>query len=159
MIHSNITLILTLSLLIWGSPFIARFLRIPIPPVEIMLGSLFAYIGFIGHNQYFSLVAEVGFLYLMFLAGMEVDLKQITKSPKLVIHKSLLFLLLMVFFSVITGFIFGLHPIVIVSMPLISIGMLASLSKVYGKEQPWIRLALIAGVLGEIASIAALTIF
>lgn len=158
MIHSNITLILTLSLLIWSSPFVAKFLRIPIPPVEIILGSLFAYFGFIGHSQYFALVAEVGFLYLMFLAGLEVDLKQISNSPKEVIQKSVFFLLLMVFFSIASGLLFELNTIVIISMPLISIGLLASLSKVYGKE-PWIKLALIAGVIGEIGSIAGLTIF
>ena len=159
MIHTNIILILTLSLLIWGSPFVAKFLRLPIPPVEIILGSIVAYFGLVGHNQYFTLIAEVGFLYLMFLAGMEVDLKQITNSPKIVIQRSMLFLFFMVFFSIIFGFIFDLHVIVIISMPLISIGLLASLSKVYGKEEPWIRLAFIAGVLGEILSIAALTIF
>ena len=159
MIHTNILLILTLSLLIWGSPFVAKFLRLPIPPVEIILGSMVAYLGLVGHNQYFSLIAEVGFLYLMFLAGMEVDLKQITKSPKSVIQRSMLFLFFMVVFSIIFGFIFDLHTIVIISMPLISIGLLASLSKVYGKEESWIRLAFIAGVLGEILSIAALTIF
>ena len=87
MIPSNITLILTLSLLIWGSPFVSKLLRIPIPAVEIILGSIFAYLGFIHENEYFYLVAEVGFLYLMFLAGMEVDLKQITNSPKIVIKK------------------------------------------------------------------------
>ena len=159
MIHTNITLILTLSLLIWSSPFVSKFLRLPIPPVEIILGAIFAYIGLVGHNQYFDLIAEVGFLYLMFLAGMEVDLKQITKSPKIVIQKSILFLFLMVIFSIVFGFIFDLNAIVIISMPLISIGLLASLSKVYGKEESWIKLAFIAGVLGEIASIAALTIF
>jgi Kef-type K+ transport system membrane component KefB len=146
-------------LLIWGSPFIAKFLRIPIPPVEIILGSIFTYIGLIGHNEYFYLIAEVGFLYLMFLAGMEVDLKQITQSPKEVIQKSIIFLLLMVFFSIVSGVLFNLNTIVIISMPLISIGLLASLAKVYGKEQTWIRLALIVGVLGEIGSITALTIF
>ena len=159
MIHTNILLILTLSLLIWGSPFVAKILRLPIPPVEIILGSIIAYLGLAGHNQYFDLIAEVGFLYLMFLAGMEVDLKQITKSPKIVIQKSMLFLLFMVLFSIFFGFIFNLNAIVIISMPLISIGLLASLSKVYGKEEPWIRLAFIAGVLGEILSIAALTVF
>ncbi|RLA70507.1 MAG: cation:proton antiporter [Epsilonproteobacteria bacterium] len=159
MIHTNITLILTLSLLIWSSPFVSKLFRLPIPPVEIILGAIFAYIGLVGHNQYFDLIAEVGFLYLMFLAGMEVDLKQITKSPKIVIQKSILFLFLMVIFSIVFGFIFDLNAIVIISMPLISIGLLASLSKEYGKEEPWIKLAFIAGVLGEIASIAALTIF
>ena len=159
MIHTSITLILTLSLLLWVSPFIAKMLRIPIPAVEIMLGSLAAYMGVIEHNEYFDLIAEVGFLYLMFLAGMEVDLKRITKSPRNVMQRSILFLALMLVFSVGSGLLFDLHPIVIISMPLISIGLLASLSKTYGKEQPWIRLALIAGVLGEVLSIAALTIF
>ena len=159
MIHTNITLILILSLLIWGSPFVAKTLRLPIPSVEIILGSIVAYFGFIGHNQYFDLIAEVGFLYLMFLAEMEVDLKEITRSPKDVIQKSILFLFLMLMISISFGFIFGLNTIVIISMPLISIGLLATLSKVYGKEEPWIRLAFIAGVLGEIISIAALTIF
>ena len=159
MIDTSITLILILSVLIWGSPFVAKTLRLPIPSVEIILGSIVAYFGFIGHNQYFDLIAEVGFLYLMFLAGMEVDLKQITKSPKIVIQKSMLFLLLIVMFSVVFGFIFDLNTIVIISMPLISIGLLATLSKVYGKEESWIRLAFIAGVLGEILSIAALTVF
>ena len=159
MIHTDITLILTLSLLIWGSPFMAKFLRLPIPTVEIILGSLFAFFGLIGHNQYFDLVAEVGFLYLMFLAGMEVDLKQITQSPKSIIRKSILFLILMAFFSIGSGVLFGLNTIVIISMPLISIGLLASLSKTYGKEQPWIKLAFIAGILGEVISIAVLTIF
>ena len=159
MIHTNITLILTLSLLIWGSPFVSKLLRIPTPPVEIILGSIFAYIGFVGHNEYFDLIAEVGFLYLMFLAGMEVDLKRITKSPKLVIQKSMLFLALMAVFSITSGLVFHLNTITIISMPLISIGLLASLSKTYGKEQSWIHLAFIAGILGEVISIAVLTIF
>ena len=159
MIHTNITLILTLSLLIWGSPFVSKILRIPTPPVEIILGAIFAYIGFVGHNEYFDLIAEVGFLYLMFLAGMEVDLKQITKSPKSVIQKSMLFLGLMSMFSITFGLVFHLNTITIISMPLISIGILASLSKTYGKEESWIRLAFIAGILGEIISIAVLTLF
>jgi len=158
-IQSNIALILTLSLLIWGTPFVSKLVRIPIPPVEIILGSIFAYLGLVSHNQYFDLIAEIGFLYLMFLAGMEVDLKQLTKSPKDIIQKAILFVVFMSLFSITLGMIFRLNMITIISMPLISIGLLASLSKAYGKDQPWLKLAFIAGVLGEIVSIAALTIF
>ena len=158
MIPSNITLVLTLSLLIWGSPFVAKLLRIPIPPIEIILGSVFAYMGFVTHNQYFDIIAEVGFLYLMFLAGMEVDLKQIRNSSKKIIQKSILFISLMAFFSITLGIMFRLNAITIISMPLISIGLLASLSKTYGKEQSWLKLAFIAGILGEIISITALTV-
>lgn len=159
MIDPNIILILTLSLLIWISPYVSKLLKMPIPSVEIILGSLVAYIGLIGHSQYFSLIAEVGFLYLMFLAGMEVDLKQLINSPKSVIKKSMIFLFFIGAFSGIFGFIFELSSVVIISMPLISIGLLASLSKTYGKEESWIQLAFIAGVLGEILSITTLTVF
>ena len=159
MIQSNIALILTLSLLIWGTPFVSKLVRIPTPPVEIILGSIFAYIGLVSSNEYFDLIAEIGFLYLMFLAGMEVDLKQLTKSPKNIIQKAFLFVAFMSLFSITLGIIFRLNTITIISMPLISIGLLASLSKTYGKDQPWLKLAFISGVLGEIVSIAALTIF
>jgi len=155
---SGITLILTLSLLIWSSPFIAKIIRIPTPPVEIVLGSLFAYIGLIEHHDFFKMIAEVGFLYLMFLAGMEVDLKQILNSPRSLIRKSLLFIVIMSLLALISGWLFSLSAIITVSLPLISIGLLASLSKVYGKDQSWLRLAFIVGVLGEIVSIAGLTI-
>ena len=158
MADSGITLILTLSLLIWSSPFIAKIIRIPTPPVEIVLGSLFAYIGLIGHHDFFKMIAEVGFLYLMFLAGMEVDLKQILNSPRSLIRKSLLFIAIMSVLALISGWLFNLSAIITVSLPLISIGLLASLSKVYGKEQPWLRLAIVVGVMGEIVSIAGLTI-
>lgn len=137
----------------------SKLLRIPTPPVEIILGSLFSYIGFISHSEYFTLIAEVGFLYLMFLAGMEVQLKQITHSPKIVIQKSILFLGLMFFFAVVSGMAFQLDTVIIVSMPLISIGLLASLTKTYGKDPKWIQMAFIVGILGEIVSIALLTIF
>jgi Kef-type K+ transport system membrane component KefB len=101
----------------------------------------------------------MGFLYLMFLAGMEVDLKQLSGSPKIVIQKSMVFLGIMLILSITSGLLFHLNTITVISMPLISIGLLASLSKTYGKEQPWIHLAFIAGILGEVISIAVLTIF
>jgi Kef-type K+ transport system membrane component KefB len=156
--HASILLILAISLLIWFSPFIAKIVRIPTPPIEIVLGSVFTYVGLIKHHDYFDKLAEVGFLYLMFLAGMEVNLKQILNSPRYIINRSLLFLLTMSLFALISGFVLSLNSIVIISMPLISIGLLASLSKVYGKDKDWIRLAFIVGILGEIISIAALTV-
>ena len=155
---TDITLILALSTLIWISPFISKFLRLPIPAVEIILGSIVAYTGYIGDSRYFELIAEVGFLYLMFLAGMEVNIKKILQSPKEVLQKSIIFLTTMMLLSVGFGYLFHLHTIVIISMPLISIGLLATLSKTYGKEQKWIKLAFIAGVMGEILSIGTLTI-
>ena len=155
---TSIVLILTLSLLIWISPFVAKLLRTPTAPVEIVLGSLLAYTGFISENSYFDLIAETGFLYLMFLAGLEVNLKQILTGSKLLIRKALFFVFSLGFLAFAAGMAFRMNPIVIISLPLISIGLVASLAKIYGKREPWLNLAILVGVMGEIASIATLTI-
>ncbi len=155
---ANISIILTLSVAIWLSPFIAKFLRMPTAPVEIVLGTLLAAAGFLRENVYFSLIAELGFLYLMFLAGMEVKLKEITQGPPMVLRRAIMFVLSLGLLSIVAGLLLGFDPIVTASLPLISIGLLASMVKIYGRSQPWLNLAIIVGVLGEIASITALTI-
>jgi len=154
----DITLLLTLSASIWFSPFLAGLLRMPTAPIEIFLGSLLAYIGLIGRHEYFDLIAHVGFLYLMFLAGMEVNLKQISRTPRHTLKKAILFVLSLGILALISGFLFDFNRFILLSLPLISIGLLASLTKTYGKEARWLQLAFMVGVLGEIISIASLTV-
>jgi len=156
----NIAAILAVSLILVLSPHFSRILRLPTAPIEIILGSLLAYFGILQiTNANFYLVAHVGFLYLMFLAGLEVNLKSIFKMPRLYIVQSFYFLLIMWVLAIIFGFIFGLNPVLIIILPLISIGILATLSKEYGKESRWIKIAFLVGTLGEVLSIVALTIF
>ncbi|SHO81217.1 NA+/H+ antiporter (napA), putative [hydrothermal vent metagenome] len=155
---NSISIILSLSLLIWLSPYLSKILRIPTTPIEIILGSIMAYFGFLSYHEYFEILGKVGFLYLMFLAGMEVNLKELLSSPKDIINRALLFLLIMTISAISLSIFAGLSVIVIVSMPLISIGILATLSKEYGKDEEWIKLAFTIGILGEIISIASLTI-
>jgi len=157
--HDDIVLILMLSLVIWLSPFISKLFRIPTAPVEIIIGSIMTYFGLLYENDFFSLIAEVGFLYLMFLAGMEVNLKETLQGNSDVLKKSFLFVFLLGVLAVISGLILHFDPIVIISLPLISIGLLASLIKVYGKKEPWLKLAVSVGVVGEMMSIIALTAF
>jgi len=151
-------LLLTVSFIIWLSPYISKTLRIPTAPVEIILGSLLSYWGFLHGHEYFDIIAQVGFLYLMFLAGMEVDLKEIAKSPRSLIIRSFLFIILLGILAAILGATLNLDKIVTISLPLISIGMLAPLSKRYGKKQEWLKLAFLVGTIGEVVSIIALTI-
>jgi len=83
---NEIAIIITLSLIIFSSPLLSKLTRIPTIPIEIFLGSLAVSTMIISENHIFTLVAELGFLYLMFLAGLEVDLKKLLKvSPDLLI--------------------------------------------------------------------------
>jgi len=155
----SVVYIVTLSLILVLSPHLSRFVRLPTAPIEIILGSLLAFWGVINASQHnFELLAHVGFLYLMFLAGLEVNLKSILKMPKIYIVQSFYFLLVLWLLALIFGLIFHLDPLVIVILPLISIGILATLSKEYGKEVRWIKIAFLVGTIGEVISITALTL-
>ena len=156
--HSDIYLILTLSLILWLSPTVSKIVRLPIPVVEIVLGSILASVEVIHKNEYFDLIAEVGFLYLMFLAGLEVNLKKLITAPISLIKKGTLYVGILGILSVFICYMLGFNIIYIISIPLISIGLLASLSKIYGKDRVWIEYAFIVGVIGEIASIITLTV-
>ena len=156
----DIGAILAVSLILVLSPHISRFLKLPTAPIEILLGSFIALLGIIEiKNENFWLIAHVGFLYLMFLAGLEVNLKNIFKMPRLYVLQSFYFLIILWVLAVIFGMIFGLNPVLIIILPLISIGVLATLSKEYGKEARWIKIAFLVGTIGEVLSIIALTMF
>lgn len=156
--EGNISLVLTLSAIIAFSPFLARILRIPTTPVEIILGSTLAFGGFLHNHELFELVAEFGFLYLMFIAGTEINIRKILKIDKSLLRNALIYLSLLYVFSFISTFYLDLANVFIVILPLISVGLIATLKKEYGKNTSWIPLAMIVGSVGEIVSIAILTV-
>lgn len=155
-----IGVILAISLVLVLSPHFSRLIGLPTAPIEITLGSILAILGVIDtSNNIFFLIAHVGFLYLMFLAGLEVNIKSIFKMPRVYILRSIYFLIIMWGLALLFGFTLNLNPVLIMILPLISIGVLATLSKEYGKEVGWIKLAFLVGTIGEVLSIIALTIF
>ncbi|MEO1937623.1 MAG: cation:proton antiporter [Sulfurimonas sp.] len=156
-LNDNVVLIFTISLIIIFSPFIAKILRLPTTPIEIILGSLLSYVGFIHDEHLFKIVAELGFLYLMFIAGTEINLKSVLKTPLSIIKKVAIYLSFLYLFSILFSMQFHLGKIFMVLLPLISVGLVASLAKEYGKT-PWINLSMTVGGIGEVVSIVILTI-
>ena len=155
--NAEIIMIITLSVILLVSPFISNMLKLPISMVEITLGALAAGLGLLHHNEMFALLAEVGFLYLMLLAGMEVNLKELLKLDKSVFIKGFLFLFILYALSIASVLVFKYSVIFIVILPLISIGLMLSIQQEIGK-QPWLDLAIKIGVLGELISILVLTV-
>ncbi len=153
----NIILITTISLIIIFSPFFAKLLKLPTTPIEIILGSVLGYIGFLHDEHLFKIVAELGFLYLMFIAGTEVNLKKVLKTPAKIMKKVIFYIVLLYAFSIAFSLYFDLGKIFMVLLPLISVGLVATLSKEYGKT-PWLTLSMTAGGIGEVVSIGFLTI-
>lgn len=152
----EVLIIISVSLIIFSSPLLSKFLRLPTITIEIMLGAIATYFLFIVEHPILELVAELGFLYLMFLAGLEVDLKKLVNIPSSLLKKSLIYNIILFSSSAAITTYFDLSNIFIVILPLISIGLLAALKKEYGDVE-WIRLSIVVGLIGEIISIMALT--
>ena len=157
MINQNIIMMITISVIIISTPYFSRLIRLPLTPAEIILGSLAGYFGFIHHNEIFKLISEVGFLYLMFLAGTEVDLRVFKNMRLQLLKKSIIYISLLYLFSFLSSYYLHLGNIFIITMPLISVGLIISLFNEYGKDKEWLILAMTVGVLGEIISITLVT--
>ncbi len=153
----NVVLIITISLIIIFSPFFAKLLKLPTTPIEIILGSIFGFIGFLHDEHLFEIVAELGFLYLMFIAGTEINLKKVLKTPKTIMKRVIFYLIILYTFSILISLYLDLGKIFMVLLPLISVGLVATLSKEYGKT-PWLSISMTAGGIGEVVSIGFLTL-
>ncbi|BCD68786.1 cation:proton antiporter [Nitratiruptor sp. YY09-18] len=154
----EIAIIVTISLIIFSSPFIAKFTKLPTSVIEIMLGMIFGAFGVLEHVALFELVAEFGFLYLMFLAGLEVDMKKIFATKKSILKSGILYIALLYVFSLLIVQNLGLPLVYTLIFPLISVGLIAALKKEYGNKFEWLNLSMAIGSLGEVVSIAILTI-
>ncbi len=153
----NVVLIITISLIIIFSPFFAKLLKLPTTPIEIILGSILGYVGFLHSEHLFDIVAELGFLYLMFIAGTEINLKKVLKTPRIIMKRVIFYLIILYAFSILISLYLNLGKIFMVLLPLISVGLVATLSKEYGKT-PWLGLSMTAGGIGEVVSIGFLTL-
>ncbi len=155
---SSIAIVIALSFFIALSPFVSKTLRVPIVVIEIIFGIIGGHFGFFEKNEYFFIMAKVGFLFLMFLAGLEVNLKEFAKIRTKLLRRVVFYFLILYALALSAVLYFKLSFIYVVILPIFSLGMIMALLKDYGKDRPWLSLALTIGILGELISIVALTI-
>lgn len=141
-----------------ASPYIARFFKLPISATEIILGSLFAYLGLLGQSDTFDLVAKIGFYYLMFMAGMGVNLKSFFAMKKSLAKRSVLYISSLYILSSLFALFFNLSYIFIIILPVMSVGLLSILLKDFDKDCYWLKTSMIVATLAEVVSIVLLTI-
>ncbi len=153
----ELQLVIIISILLLIAPFISNLLKLPIAVVEILMGSIIGTAGLVHDSHLFELLAEVGFLYLMFLAGMEVNLKELLKIDKKIFLLGGVFIFILYILTIFSTKFLGLSQIFIVILPMLSVGLIVSVQKEIGKTK-WIEFAITIGVLGELVSILVLTI-
>ena len=154
----DIVIIITISVILSTSPFFSKYFHIPTPAIEIIFGSIATFFGFLSDHHLFKLLAEIGFFYLMFMAGMEVDLRIFTNKKSSIIKEGFLYLILLYITSFIGIYYFDLNKILIILLPMLSVGLILTLYKDYGKNTKWLNLSMVIGTMGELTSIILLTL-
>ncbi len=152
-------LIITVCTIIMISPGVSKLTRTPVVVVEIFLGLFAGYLGLLYDDETLKLVAKFGFVYLMFLAGLEINLKLVKIIKATLAVNVILYFIFLYTISGLVCWIFNLGITYFVALPIFSLGMIMMLIKEYGKDEPWLNLALSIGVVGEVISILALTLF
>lgn len=154
---TTLLLLLTIAFIIISSPFFSKISKMPIASIEIILGSIAGYFGLIEDNEVLKLVANIGFYFLMFLAGSEVNLKVFLNANPNLLKKTFLYLFAIYTISIAITFSFNLNILFLIILPIMSVGLLSTLYKDYGKDQIWLNTSMLIGSIGEILSIALLT--
>lgn len=151
---------ITLAVLIILSPMFSNITKLPIAVMEILLGSLAVWVGLLeADSEIFKSLSKIGFFYLMFLAGLEIDLKKFVAKREFLLKKALTYFVTIYLVAFIYYLVFDLNPIYIIAIPIVSLGMVMALINEQGKGFGWLEIVLIVGVMGEILSITAIVIY
>ncbi|MEK6658455.1 MAG: cation:proton antiporter [Campylobacterota bacterium] len=157
---SSSTLFIGIAFLLVISPVFSKITRLPIVVVEILLGSIAVWFGFLDtNNDVFKYLAKIGFFYLMFLAGLEINLKNFVAQRGKLLKSAIIYFITLYSLSIGIYILFDLNPVYIVIIPIVSLGMIMALINEYGKKYKWLEIVLIVGVIGEIISISAIVIY
>lgn len=157
---SSSIIFIGIAFLIVISPVLSKITKLPVVVVEILLGSIAVWLGFLDtNNEVFKYLAKIGFFYLMFLAGLEINLKNFAAQKGNLLKSAIIYFISLYSLSIGIYIVFDLNPVYIVIIPIVSLGMIMALINEYGKKFKWLEIVLIVGVIGEIISISAIVIY
>jgi Kef-type K+ transport system membrane component KefB len=143
-------------------PFICRRLALPSPVGEIIYGlclGLFFKEAF-HQTTIITFLGELGFIMLMYLAGLEINFEKIKITPKKELFLYILMVIVVVLFSVGTTVFLQQAPIYALLYLTTAVGLLFPVLKetgVLGSDTG--QRLLIIGSIGEVVSLVSLTLF
>lgn len=150
----TLTLII-IFLVITISPLLSKLTKIPVIIIEIIIGillgkSLFNIIPF---NPLFEFFSSLGLIYLMFLAGLEVNFEEIKRSFSKTILLAIFSILIPFLAGVSLSYYVNMHPLLLGTVfSTTSLGLILPLSKEFGYKGEFSHVLLGSAFLVDIAS-------
>ncbi len=157
--------LLAFLVLILGSvlmPIVAGRIRVPSAILLIVYGVLIGpHVGHLVEDEaVVAFLAEVGFMILMFLAGLEIDFNRIRTMGRMSLVTLLLICLAIFGLAFVASTILGRHPIYGLALGATSVGLpMAVLSETGLLRTPVGRSVMLLGSLGELLTVVGMTLF
>ncbi|RMA97582.1 cation:proton antiporter [Hydrogenothermus marinus] len=161
---NNVEAILILIVVIGAffMPIISRRLNLPSPVAEIIFG-LFMGLGFkdiIHQTDILNFLGELGFIILMYLAGLEIKFETLKKLPtkEILLYISVIILVILISFLVI--YTLNLAYIYLLVLMIIAVGLLFPVLKDAELTSSNLgQSVLIIASIGEVVSLVAISLF
>jgi Kef-type K+ transport system membrane component KefB len=157
-----VTTLLVLVAVSLIGPLLAARLRLPAAAVLIVLGVVIGpmLLKWVGDTRTVAFTAELGFLILMFIAGMEIDFNELRRAGTRSLIPPVRTAVASLALAFGAGFALGLGVAEIMVISATSIGMpLAVLTETGTLRTPLGRQVLLTGSIGEFLSILVITVW
>jgi Kef-type K+ transport system membrane component KefB len=141
-------------------PLVAARVNVPAAVAEILFGLGISFLGIAHESATTDFLAELGFIYLMFLVGLEIDFNRIEKEgTRTVLLASGVAIGILAWAAVVVRFL-QLPVFMSLVLGAMSVGvLLVSLVEVGASQSRWGQLILLVGSIGEFITLIALTFF
>lgn len=155
-------LLLIVSIGAFIMPFVSSRLNLPSPVAEIIFGLLVGVVfsDVFHKTEVVRFLGELGFIILMYLAGLEINFENIKKLPRRSKFIYILIIFLVILFSIIVVYYLNLPNIYILVLLTTAIGLLFPVLKDLNiTSTNFGQALLIIGSIGEVVSLISITVF
>jgi Kef-type K+ transport system membrane component KefB len=140
-------------------PLVAARLSIPVSVAEILYGLLVGGLGMVGERDATDFLAELGFIYLMFLVGREIDFNRVEREGWRSLLVALTVALSILGGGVLASRLAGMPGFMAIVLGAMSVGVLVvTLRELNASQSRWGQLVLLVGSLGEFLTLMTLTV-
>lgn len=154
--------LLVISLGAFLVPLVSGRLGVPAAVGEIVFGLMVGpfVLDIVQETEFFGFLAEFGFAFLMFLAGLELDFTSLERRGSRPLFVSASLTAIVVGLSFLAAFMMGWPPFFGVVIGAMSIGIvLVSLRETGQVRMPFGQTVILAGSVGEFVTIILMTVF
>ncbi len=141
-------------------PLVASRTHVPAAAAEILFGLAIGAAGVVHESQATDFLAELGFIYLMFLVGMEIDFNRIEREGRKTVTLAFVVASLVLATAAFIVVRLEMPPFMALVIGAMSVGvLLVALVEANASQTRWGQILLLVGSIGEFLTLLTLTAY